>query len=309
MHFDNDAKETRPCSQLTGVGVHTGCDCEVRFSRVLSGKKSDLIMAGFSEPVGVKNLYQSKVSAEFSTVLTWGTKKMWMPEHLIGILVGFSNHSFHVEVSGREIPLLDGSGLPWLKLIAQVLGEEAEGEGLKNQVAFDTYSTELQQSYAVNKGYFEVSPAPHFSVEYSVDLGTVSHHYLFDMGKEGCHEAFLNDIAPARTFTTWADYNFCLENNLLKGVSLDSGWLIAQSYSDFEKGTQLFKETGEYPWINPLEFRTENELAKHKILDLIGDLALYRLALPKLKIKVKNAGHFQNHQLLKDLIHEQSLRQ
>jgi len=229
-------------------------------------------------------------------------KKLYTPEHLLATCLPFWNQPLTLTVKGIELPFGDGSGLPLLTS----LGAALEGIHKGRKPGFQQYESHIIQSYPVQKGEFKVQPAPDFSVTYRLQKGDINEEVSFSLEDPFCMQTYLEDILPARTFIFWEEYQICLKNQLLKGKSDLSGILLAKSQSEYlkVKQTQTLPFLDEYPFLNRNQKRMECELACHKILDLMGDLALLNLSLPKLKIQITNGSHYHNHLLLKDLIYE-----
>ena len=91
-----------------------------------------------------------------------------------------------------------------------------------------------------------------------------------------------------------------------EGAGLESGLLYAESPADFAAARAAHPELRgkSYPLLHPESERLEQEAVKHKILDLLGDLALPGLRLPRLRLCIRNGGHALNHILLEKLRHE-----
>jgi hypothetical protein len=96
----------------------------------------------------------------------------------------------------------------------------------------------------------------------------------------------------------------------------DSGLLLAATLAEAERASNAFSPSfqvfnpdptllrGDPALLHPASYRLTHEAARHKILDLLGDLALLELRLPRLRLHLRNAGHYHHHQLLEALTHE-----
>ncbi len=117
----------------------------------------------------------------------------------------------------------------------------------------------------------------------------------------------VDHILPARTFILYKEWLAAQAvADLLAGADGDSGLLLAESREEFEVACRNRPEFEgrSFPLLHPKAFRMEQEPVRHKILDLMGDLALLGLALPRLRLDIRNGGHALNHLLLEQLLHE-----
>ncbi len=216
-------------------------------------------------------------------------------EHLLAVLLVFPDAPIDIFCEGREPPFLDGSALPILTAVKTLLGDKTS-----YALGWKQYACPLQWEHTWRAGGIRVMPAPEFRVSYGVVRGDVYQRAVL----ESPHE-FLEYAVPARSFLFYEDGKIAKSRSdspLLKGARWDSGLLLAESREQFEearsRGVPPAEIAGTYPLLNATFWRSESELAWHKILDLLGDLALFNLALPRVHIEVENGGHFQNHQLL-----------
>jgi len=284
-----------------GRGIHTGEEGRLNIITRPSGN--------------LKIIFDNLLAAEIPGNVTLGFRSnngtvlvdisggfYYTPEHLLAVSLLFWSQPVTITAFGSEAPMGDGSGLPVLLSIGKVLAKFKNG----NNPGFKTYKSVLCKKYENDEGSFLVEPSDEFSVTYKVIKGDVKEEFTFGSHEPGAVQTYLNEIIPARTFIFWEDYRRCLKKDLLKGVSFDSGILVAESQKEYReiKNRQSLPFLDDYPYLNRKGFRMDNEFAKHKILDLMGDLAMMDLSLPRLKINITNGGHFQNHLLIKDLIHE-----
>jgi UDP-3-O-acyl-N-acetylglucosamine deacetylase len=109
-----------------------------------------------------------------------------------------------------------------------------------------------------------------------------------------------DEILPARSFAFHAEWRAALSAGLMAGAGIDSGLLLAASEAEYRAVSASHPEwpRGPYPLLNQSAWRFPDEPVKHKILDLLGDLALNGLALPRASIEVRNGGHAAHHRLL-----------
>ncbi len=170
-----------------------------------------------------------------------------------------------VDLRGNEIPILDGSAKDFYHWIFR--------EGLSKDP--EQYECKLTQRWEWMGGFIEVEPADFFQVDYTLEIGEYLDSMHYTWGEDPVK------IIEARTFIFEEYLSKRLKRNDFKNPQLEMGLVV--------------NSRGE-PINHSL--RHKNELAAHKILDLLGDLALLTLALPKIKIKCLNGNHQMNHCLV-----------
>ena len=196
------------------------------------------------------------------------------PEHLAPVFLAWPELRFDVHVSeqsgGAEIPMMDGSALPFFHALRRVAGAP-------QPLRF--YDAPVSFSLDLPRGYVKVSPSDTFEVEYEItrDDGFCSAASLAVYSAEDLYSVF-----SARTFIFGDDYEAARASGLLSGVDESCGMLLG---------------AGRDP-----RYRMAEEPARHKILDLLGDLAFAVPALPKVRIQVLNGGHTIHHQIMEKLL-------
>lgn len=201
-----------------------------------------------------------------STRLGQGNATVHMVEHLLAALFAYGIDNLRIAVTGSEIPSGDGSSLLFVKLM-----EEA---GIAVQEAPKQF-IEIKEPIFWSEGdvHLVALPAPDFRLSYTLHypqaekIGTQYHSLSVTP------ERFKEEIAPCRTFALYEELLPFIEKGLLKGGGLENGLVF--------KGDRI---------LNPEGVRFSNEPARHKILDLIGDLALVGAPLRAHVIAVRS-GH------------------
>ena len=201
-------------------------------------------------------------------------------EHLLSAFVGMGIDNAIVELDNLELPILDGSALPFVELIQKA--------GIRRQRRPRKY-LRILRGIEMREGnkYISVEPANAYSVAYSINFP----HPL--IGKETfelelSNDNYLRQIAPARTFGSRADEKAMRNMGLIRGASRDN--CIVLTRDGLENG--------------PLRF--PDEFVRHKVLDLVGDLAL--LGKPILgKIVADRAGHAMHTALVSRILRDKTL--
>ena len=231
---------------VTGVGLHSGQSVRATLQ---PSEQNGIYFARVDLPDApcVTANWRSVTSTMHATTLEQGAARAITTEHLLAALWASGITHCRIELDAPEVPILDGSAQLWCKAI-----EEAGVRYLDEARP----TLELRQPVWIEQGETGVLgvPAPHFRVSVAVDFG-VAHAgaQVFDGIVTPAN--FATQIAGARTFTL-RQWLAPLQNaGLIRGGSLDNAILI--------------DENG---WSSPPRF--ENELARHKALDVVGDLAL-----------------------------------
>jgi UDP-3-O-[3-hydroxymyristoyl] N-acetylglucosamine deacetylase len=207
-----------------------------------------------------------------ATVLGSGTASVSTVEHLLSALTGMGVDNALIEVSGPEIPVLDGSALPFAQAIAST-GTVALGEPRRRYVpAAPSYFRDADKMLVV-------LPAAEFRTKVAVAYDAPIGAQFFD--DVITPEVYLREIAPARTF------GFAYEVEALRKAGLARGGSLENAV--------VFAENGP---MQPLRF--PDEPVRHKVLDLIGDFALLG-AWPQCEIVAIKGGHMLHHRAVLEL--------
>ncbi len=245
-----------------GIGLHTGLKCKVII------KPTDLI--GFyisfaDEPNKIIPIDISHVrNTPLCTTLDLNGKKVSTVEHLLASLIGAGLTHVHIEIDGCEIPLLDGSAIGWI--------EEIEKVGMINSTSSPRPRPEITSPIFVSHGESVIFAKPSKNLKL---IGLIDFPYkaigqqMFSINLSPNN--FVKEIAPARTFGFLDQLEELKKAGLIKGGALENA-LVCNGDS----------------WVNP-PLRFENEPVRHKLLDLIGDLAL--VGLPRAQIFVYKGSH------------------
>jgi UDP-3-O-[3-hydroxymyristoyl] N-acetylglucosamine deacetylase/3-hydroxyacyl-[acyl-carrier-protein] dehydratase len=285
-------------TSLTGIGLHTGIESTVTMepAEVNSGirfTRSDL--DGSPSFLADVNMVSD---TNRSTCLKKGDVEVKCSEHILSALAGLGVTDINISVDGPEIPILDGSAKPFIQALESVGIRmlEEEVEPLVIDTPFQFTDEDSGSTYSVMP-----SEKTELTVLIDFDSDTLGEQYA--TWKEG--DDYPNEIAPSKTFVFVHDLKLLLEHNLIKGGALENAIVIADQRSDegevedlakaLEAESLLKKKSGV---LNPQDLTFSNEAARHKLLDLMGDLAL--LGRPvQAKIIAEKPGHQGNVALTK----------
>jgi len=262
-----------------GVGLHSGAEVHLRLLPAPPGtgivfRRTDL--DGFEIEATSRNV--ARVS--YATSLMKKGVLISTTEHLLSAFTGLGIDNAFVELDNLELPILDGSAQPFVDLIQKA--------GIRKQRRPRKYMKILRElEMREGNKFISVYPADSYSVSYSINFP----HPL--IGKETfqvelSNGSYLHKIAPARTFGSRADEKAMRNMGLIRGASREN--CIVLTRDGLENG--------------PLRF--PDEFVRHKVLDLVGDLAL--LGKPILgKIVADRAGHAMHTALVSRILRDQSL--
>ncbi len=245
-----------------GIGLHTGLKCTV----IIKPTELKGFHISFSEaPNQIFPIDISQVrNTPLCTTLDLHGKKVSTVEHLLASLIGAGLTHVHIEITGSEIPLLDGSAIGWIKEIEKV--------GMINSATSPRRRPEITSPIFVSQGDSVIFATPSKILKL---IGLIDFPYkaigqqMFSI--ELSPKNFVKEIAPARTFGFLDQLEDLKKAGLIKGGALENA-LVCNGDS----------------WVNP-PLRFENEPVRHKLLDLIGDLAL--VGLPRAQIFVYKGSH------------------
>ena len=246
----------------TGIGLHSGQTTTVTLRPWDQPGFFILGDAPGSEPV---RLEPSQVrDSQLCTTLDFGARRVATVEHLLAALAGCGLSHVAIELSGDEVPLLDGSALGWVEAIAEV--------GLQRATTPRPAPPELQQAVVLHRGasVITATPADRFQLIGVIDFPQPAiGRQQFSLALTP--QAFVDQIAPARTFGFRDQVEQLRAAGLIQGGALDNALVCDGDH-----------------WLNP-PLRFPDEPVRHKLLDLIGDLAL--VGFPQAQVLVYRGSH------------------
>ena len=267
------------CSEIrfSGRGLHSGAEVEMRLVPAPAGsgivfRRTDL--ENFEIPANGRNV--ARVS--YATSLMRGSVLISTTEHLLSALIGFGVDNVIIEVDNLEVPILDGSALPYVAAFEDV--------GLKQQRRRREYLRVLKQ-VEVRDGskFIGVYPGAGYSIHYTIDFPDPigSETFSGDLEEGG----YARLIAPARTFGFREDEAKLRDMGLIRGASEHCAIVVS--------GGAVQNGPLRYP----------DEFVRHKVLDLIGDLALAGRRIQG-RVVAERAGHAMHTALVQRLLRDRS---
>ena len=269
----------RAAAACSGIGLHSGAPVSMRILPAPSGtgivfRRIDL--DGFEIEAVSRNV--ARVS--YATSLMKKGVLISTTEHVLSAFIGLGIDNALVELDNLELPILDGSAQPFVDMIRKV--------GIRKQRRARKY-LKIRREVEMREGnkFIAVYPADSYSVSYCINFP----HPM--IGKETfqvelSNGSYLKHIAPARTFGSREDEQAMRNMGLIRGASREN--CIVLTHDGIENG--------------PLRF--SDEFVRHKVLDLVGDLALLGKQVLG-KVVADRAGHAMHTALVSRILRDKSL--
>lgn len=272
-----------------GKGLHTGkvarmkvCPAPVDTGIVF--KRTDI-----GEEAFVEALAENVSNTARSTTIAKGNASVSTIEHILSALTGMGVDNALIEIDNVEVPILDGSAKPYI--------DDMWADGFEKQDAPRRY-IELRETVEMRneKGsVVRIEPADEFSYDILVDFN--SRVLGVQNARWDSAVVYPEEIGVCRTFVFFHEIEFLFNNGLVKGGDVDNAIVIVEhpvTDEQVNNMSRLFNvpalKVREDGYLSNLQLRFNNECARHKLLDLIGDLRLCGGFL-KAKITAEKAGH------------------
>lgn len=293
-------KTLKSAVSISGVGLHTGIDVTIKINPAPEGHGFKFVRTDLEGSPIIEADANYVKNTQRGTVLEKNGVKVITVEHVLASLVGSDIDNALIEMNGAEPPIKDGSAIEFIKAIDSVgvveQNEDREYYEVKEIISYLDQDTGSE---------IMVMPAEDFSITTMVDFGTKV------LGTQNATlnnlKDFKKEIASSRTFSFLHELELLLDTGLIKGGDLNNAIIyVDKEISDntLNKLKKVFKK--EDVAVNPngilnnLTLHHPNEAARHKLLDVIGDLALIGIRI-KGKIIANKPGHFVNTQFAKKI--------
>ena len=265
-----------------GVGLHSGQ--KVRIVLKPSKENTGIIFkrTDIKAPIEIKVEPHAVSETRLSSTIGKGKFKISTVEHLMSALSALGVDNILIEVDGPEIPIMDGSSIPFVYLInsATLINQSTLK---KFAVIKDVIKVEEDEKFA------KFEPYNGFLVDFTIDFPHPAFKKEYNRVEiDFFKDSYVDDISRARTFGFMQEVEYLRSNNLARGGSLDNAIVL-----------------DEYKILNDEGLRYSDEFVRHKILDAIGDL--YMIGMPIIgKFTAYKSGHELNNKLLKLMLKEKS---
>ncbi len=268
--------------KTTGVGLHSGVKVEMTLRPAAAGTGILFRRVDLDPPVDIAVDPYKVTDTRLCSALTVDKAKVATVEHLMSALAGLGIDNIVIDLTGPEVPILDGSAAPFVFLL-----QSAGIEELNAPKQF----VRILEPIEVKEGdkWVRLSPYDGFRIDFTIDFD----HPVFEQSGQVVsvdfdNTSYIREVARARTFGFMHEVEMLRNNNLALGGSLDNAIVM-----------------DEYRILNADGLRYDDEFVKHKVLDAIGDF--YMIGKPLIgRLEAHKSGHALNNQLLRALMENQS---
>ncbi len=279
--------------EFNGKGLHTGAITNIKIKPAGENKGIVFVRVDLEGSPEIKAVVDNVTDTSRSTTISVGNAKVTTIEHLMAALYGTGVDNAIVEINGPEVPIMDGSAKDFVLGINKV--------GVVDQNAPRVYYTITEKhKIAIPEKNIELSiyPDDDFKVNLNVDFNSdvIGMQYATI---EGAGEV-CDSLSSCRTFVFMHDILPLLDHNLIKGGDIDNAIVIVEGEVPKEHVDKIKEITGnsnievsQNGYLNNTELRFDNEIARHKLLDLVGDLFLVGARI-KGKVFASRTGHYAN---------------
>jgi UDP-3-O-[3-hydroxymyristoyl] N-acetylglucosamine deacetylase len=263
-------------AQITGIGLHSGANINMRLRPASADTGIIFHRREGDRVVVIKAIADNVVDTRLATVLGRDGLTVSTVEHFLAALAACGIDNLHVDIDGPEIPILDGSASPFVKLI--------ENAGIESLDAARRFIA-IRKPISIIEGEKRISIIPSRFFRITFDIAFEHKAIaLQQYSMKFTTESFQKEIAPARTFGFLHEVEYLKANGLARGGSLENAVVID------DNGV-----------MNPEGLRYHDEFVRHKILDSFGDFSL--LGAPMLgHIRAFKAGHDLNAKMVRKLL-------
>ena len=285
---------------LEGIGLHTGKNSKLKFVPAVINHGIKFQRIDLDGMPIVDADVNNVIAVERGTTIKQNDANISTVEHLLAAIVGLQIDNILIQIDGEEIPILDGSSKYFIECLEKC--------GLKSQDAARKY-IEISEKITYNdeENNVEISIYPHndYRITSMVDYNSEilgSQHYTLNQISN-----FKKDVSDSRTFCFLHEIEDLFKKNLIKGGDLDNAIVIVDKVIDEKKLKEISQLLGKknikvdkQGILNNIKLRYNNEPARHKLLDIVGDLALVGRPM-KGHIIAARPGHKSNIEFAKIL--------
>jgi UDP-3-O-[3-hydroxymyristoyl] N-acetylglucosamine deacetylase/3-hydroxyacyl-[acyl-carrier-protein] dehydratase len=285
---------------VKGVGLHTGKKVTLTFKPAPANHGYRFQRVDLPDQPVVNADVKLVVSTNRGTTLRSGEAQVSTVEHVLSALTGLGIDNVLMEINGPEMPIMDGTSMPFVEALKKSGREELDAEREYFEITEPiSYKDEITGTELL------ALPSDEFEATVMIDFNSKVLGQQF----AALHrmEEYVEEIASCRTFVFLHELEKLLEIGLIKGGDLDNAIVIADRKMDQAELDALAKKLGKQSVkvdsegvLNTVKLRFQNEPARHKLLDVIGDLALIGKPI-RGKIVATKPGHTANVEFAKIL--------
>lgn len=285
---------------LQGVGLHSGKQVTLTIKPAVAGHGYRFQRVDLDEQPVIPADVKLVISTHRSTTLKSGEVQVSTVEHVLSALYGCNIDNVLLEIDGPEMPIMDGTAMPFVLAI-----QEAGTQELEQEREYFDITEPISYRDEVTGTELMALPADHFEATVMIDFNSPVLGPQF--ASLSSIDQYVGEIAPCRTFVFLHELEKLMEMGLIKGGDFDNAIVIADRTMEQDELDILAKKLGK-PSIkieregvlNTLKLHFPNEPARHKLLDVMGDLALIGKPI-RGKIVATKPGHTANVEFAKIL--------
>ena len=299
--MSDNQKTIKKAISYSGRGLHTGNDTKLTFKPAPENYGVRFVRVDLEDQPEIQAIVENveqntTIDSLRGTTIASGGASVHTIEHVLAAIYGLQIDNIRVEINANEPPIGDGSAMPFVQKLIEA-GIEDQNEP-KDYVVIEEPLSYRDEKRGIE---FAALPTDDYRLTVMIDYKNTAlgsqHSGLFSMEKE-----FITEFAPARTFCFLHEVESLIDEGLIKGGDLDSAVVIVdrklsdQEITDIKnkldiKSDIVLGEKGGI--INDKPLRYKNEPCRHKLVDLIGDLALVGVPI-KAQILAARPGHQSN---------------
>lgn len=301
----------RQAVSLSGVGLHTGSIVNVNILPAPENHGYVFQRMDLEGQPLIPADCDLVVSTQRGTTLEHKGARVYTSEHVLAAIYGCMVDNALIQLDGPEVPILDGSSKPFVDAImaSGFVDQEAERKYLvlNENLTYEDKEKNIEMlAVPTNGGEFRLT----VMVDYNSPVLGTQHAHMYEL------DHFVEEISSCRTFVFLGELALLAKNGLIKGGSLDNAIvLVERDYSE-EEIKDILKQLGREELdvrvegmgvLNTIKLKFENEPARHKLLDIVGDLALTGRFI-RGHILAARPGHYGNVEfarILKNLAKKQ----
>ncbi len=287
---------------VEGKGLHTGIQVQLTFKPAPENFGYKFQRIDLEDKPIIQAVAEYVVGTSRGTTIEKDGVKIATIEHVLSAIYGLGIDNILIEINGPEVPIMNGSSIRFVEALLKAGIEEQEAE--KN---YFEIKEEIRYSDEDRNSEIVIYPDDHLNISVLVDYNSYflgNQYSLLDNLAD-----YEKEVASCRTFVFFNELEPLLNNNLIKGGDLDNAIVILDKEIEQEKIdriAKLFHKKSVKPHpngiLNNIDLRFSNEPARHKLLDLIGDLSLIGRPI-KGKIVATRPGHSVNTKFSQQIRH------
>ncbi len=285
---------------MQGIGLHTGAAVELTMKPAPADHWYKFKRIDIEGGPVIDAIADNVTDTSRGTTITINDIRISTIEHLLAAAYGLGIDNVLFELNGPEVPILDGSSRYWVEALQEAGTEYLEEDRF-------VFEFREKQEFKLEEKNIEITLYPDNKFRLNVLVDYESTELVNQFASMDDLEDFSKEVAPSRTFAFLSELEPLFNAGLIKGGDLDNAIVLVDkvySEEEFQRLANLFNkpdiQVKTHGVLNNLDLHFINEPARHKMLDIVGDLALvgYRI---KGNVIAKRPGHHANTEMAKTL--------